>query len=45
MRQLEDSNEDKGGIIHKYYQPVEPFMLISHHTVIKEFLDGAANDG
>ena len=45
MRQLEDSYTDKQGVTHKYYQQVDPFILTSHHSSIKDFLDGAAKDG
>ena len=45
MAQLEDSYVDKQGQTHQYYQPVEPFLLTTHHTAIKDFLDGAVNDG
>ena len=44
MGQLEDSYIDKDGITHNYYKPVEPFLLTSHHTAIKEFLDKAVSD-
>ena len=44
MRQLEDSYEDKNGVTHQYYQPVDQFLLTSHHTVIKDFLDCAAKE-
>ena len=44
MGQLEGYYTDKDGITHNYYKPVEPFLLTSHHTAIKEFLDNAAID-
>ena len=45
IKQLEDSYVDEQGETHHYYQPVEPFLLTTHHSAIKDFLDGAAIDG
>ena len=45
MKQLEDSYQDKQGVTHQYYKPVELFLLRTHHSAIKDYLEGAVKDG
>ena len=45
MKQIENFHIDKNGEKQYHYHPVEPFLLTTHHGIIKDYLEESVKDG